>query len=119
MGAAPSRSIRGLANVFRSRLGRRLIGILLGCSLVPLLGFAWLSIWQVSSQLREDAMSTLHSSAKTAGMRIAEGLLRLQGDFELARAWLVTSGPGALRAAPRALTDRLLSQFRSIYSSVG
>jgi hypothetical protein len=55
-------SLVGIADIAASRFGRRLLGLLLGCALLPLAGFAWLSVTKVSSQLWLDAEKGLHIS---------------------------------------------------------
>ncbi len=108
-------SLVGIADIAASRFGRRLLGLLLGCALLPLAGFAWLSVTKVSSQLWLDAEKGLHISVKSLGMDLAERLSRLRTDFEIARAEWNSRGAGALRTVSPTLRERLTAQFRSIH----
>ncbi|MBL8723045.1 MAG: HAMP domain-containing histidine kinase [Planctomycetes bacterium] len=71
--------------VLRTRLGRRLLWVFLLAAFLPLAGFAGLSYWQVSVEVRRQAEAALHDAAKTAGMGLAARCAQLAGDLELLR----------------------------------
>ncbi|MGE3172574.1 MAG: ATP-binding protein [Planctomycetota bacterium] len=100
-------------NLLSSRVGRRLLALFVGCALAPLLAFGWMSLSQVSSQLNEEMERTLHRSAKAAGMELADRLLSLTDELEVARE-LCARGDHGIDEASEPLRERLQSQFRSL-----
>jgi signal transduction histidine kinase len=106
----------GVGKVLRSGLGRRVLGLLLGCALLPLVSFAWLAVSQVSSHLRTEGEMGLHVSAKSVGMGIAGRLVAFDGVLDLVAGELHRAGPGALARAPDQLTRHIARLFRSVWT---
>jgi len=67
--------------VLASRIGRRFVVMFLGCALLPLVAFSWLTLSRVTEQMKDDARESLHLGAKTAGMGIAARLSQVVGDL--------------------------------------
>lgn len=107
--------------ILTSRIGRRFVAMFLGCALLPLIVFAWMTLARVTEQQIADTENVLHSGAKTAGMGVAARLGQVAADLtRLADAWtpdqdsvddhaaercadlwlLDAGGPRALRGTP-------------------
>jgi signal transduction histidine kinase len=76
--------------VLGSRVGRRLLGLFLGCALAPLLAFTLLSVAGVSHELGKQLEHSLHQSSKAAGMHVARSLLFSRDHLDLVREPLAT-----------------------------
>jgi signal transduction histidine kinase len=94
--------------VLRTRLGRRLLRVFLLAAFLPLLGFAGLSYWQVSVEVRRQAEAALHDAAKTAGMGLAARCSQIAGDLESLRTLGAAQRGGALGTA----TERWCESLR-------
>ncbi|HZT55019.1 MAG TPA: ATP-binding protein [Burkholderiaceae bacterium] len=105
--------------ILSSRLGRRLLTQLLGCALLPLSVFAWLSLTQVSLQFRSEMERGLHASAKTAGMELADHVLAKAAAMDVvAEMALQGTGP-ELDARLRLLRERLQLYFSALWIDDG
>ncbi|MBL8728883.1 MAG: HAMP domain-containing histidine kinase [Planctomycetes bacterium] len=71
------------SGILTSRIGRRLIALFLGCALLPLIAFAWLTLSRVTEQMSADTRESLHQGAKTAGMGLAARLGQVAADLVL------------------------------------
>lgn len=69
--------------ILTSRIGRRLIALFLGCALLPLVAFAWLTLSRVTQQMNADTRESLHHGAKTSGMGLAARLGQVAADLVL------------------------------------
>lgn len=104
----------GIATVAASRVGRRWLGVLLVCALLPLLGFAGFSVRHVREQLWEDAQNSLHAAAKSAGMSLAEKLQRLEQDLQLAEREVREHSAVTSATVHPAIRERLAAGFHAV-----
>lgn len=65
-----------------STFARRIYGLFVVCSLLPVCVFAVVSLQKVSSRLDKESQERLHKAAKNAGMAVIEGLTLLQAELE-------------------------------------
>ncbi|PIE25585.1 MAG: hypothetical protein CSA62_00835 [Planctomycetota bacterium] len=98
-----------------SRVGRRIFLLFVGCTLVPLLLFAWISLSEVSFELRAEADRQIRQATKSTGVTLAERLLLLQTDLDLAAAELERFGEDASTRSPAKLRSRLAGRFDSLF----
>lgn len=75
-----------------SRLGRRTVLLFLAAALLPLAGFAALTLSEVSQRLGAENERRLHDSAKNAGLAIASRLGQLASDLRNAARTVVEKG---------------------------
>lgn len=101
----------GTKHVFGSRIGRRLILLFVGCSLLPLAVFAFIALEQVSARLAAEADRTLHYAAKSAGMDLGSRVLAQTEELEVAANLVEDQGAADLAAR---LATWLGSRFASI-----
>ncbi len=96
--------------ILTSRIGRRLITLFLGCALLPLIAFAWLTLSRVTEQMNADAREALHQGAKTAGMGLAARLSQVAADLvlvgELVQRHLEDVASGEPLSLPTQITER-------------
>lgn len=105
-------------SILGTHVGRRLIALFLGCALLPLVGFGWLALTQVSDSLRAEVERTLHGSAKDGGMELARRLLEGADELALGAEFCRHQGQ-SLRSAPQLVRDRLAQTFVSIQRAEG
>ncbi|HEX6813238.1 MAG TPA: ATP-binding protein [Planctomycetota bacterium] len=98
--------------VMKSRIGRRFVVMFLGCALLPLVAFSWLTLTRVTGQMHDDAREALHLGAKTAGMGIAARLSKVAGDLAVVNDLVEQHGTVAARGRDR------LNQVAAMCSSV-
>jgi diguanylate cyclase (GGDEF)-like protein len=99
----PTRALR--SNVFRGRVGRRVLGTLLLAGVLPTLLVAYLSYAKVDEGLRREIEIGLHETAKSIGMRIADNLREISNSAHVI-ARLADEEPENLRAVIRASANR-------------
>src|SRR5688500_480218 len=84
----------------------------LGCALLPLVAFSWLTLTRVTGQMHDDAREALHLGAKTAGMGIAARLSKVAGDLAVVSDLVEQHGTVGARGRDR------LNHVASMCSSV-
>ncbi len=99
------------ARSLNSRIARRIFLLFVGCALVPLVLFAFLSLENVKTQLEEQARASLHESAKAAGMTVVERLSSLESEMHLALGDRAFDPALGLRSIPPVLRERLHARF--------
>jgi len=109
MAAGGEGQTRGLIG---TRIGRRLVSLFLGCALLPLVAFGWLSLTQVSDSLRAEVERELQQNARKAGQSLAQRLLGIADELGLAIALSPAQSP--LAAAPPMVLTRLKQSFASL-----
>jgi hypothetical protein len=102
-----------------SRVGRRIFALFVGCSLLPLALFAYLALDEVSARLSEDADRQLRQAAKSSGVTLAERLLLLKTDLELAASEVARYGDDASTSSPAELRSRLAGRFEALFVQRG
>jgi len=90
--------------LFRSRFGRRLLAIFLGCALVPTLLIGMMSYRSVRTQLVEQAQEHLAVLTQFTARIIHDRLTMLEADFVLGAAILEADAPST---RPPASFDKL------------
>lgn len=100
--------------ILTSRIGRRLIALFLGCALLPLIAFAWLTLSRVTEQMNADAREALHQGAKTAGMGLAARLGQVGADLVLV-AELVQHHLAEEPGRPLTLAGRLAERCAAVW----
>jgi putative nucleotidyltransferase with HDIG domain len=70
-------------SIFKSKVAKRIFLLFLICAMFPIAVLSYFSFTQVSSQLREQSMVRLQSTAKTYGLSIVERFAFLETDLEL------------------------------------
>ena len=100
-------------NALNSRLGRRIVGLFVSCALIPLTVLAVLALTQVSTELQDEADRHLRRTTKATGTSLAERLLILSTDLELAIEEVGRSGRRAFESASP-LRDRLAPRFLTL-----
>src|SRR5262245_39055659 len=73
----------------------------LGCALLPLVAFSWLTLSRVTEQMNDDARESLHLGVKTAGMGIAARLSQVAGDLAVVSELVEHEGTVVARAKDR------------------
>ena len=109
MAAGGAGRTRGLIG---TRIGRRLVSLFLGCALLPLVAFGWLSLTQVTDSLRAEVERELQQNARKAGQSLAQRMLGAADELGLAVA--LSSPQSPLAGAPPMVLTRLQQSFSSL-----
>jgi diguanylate cyclase (GGDEF)-like protein len=67
------------AGFLSTRFGRRIFAVFVACALVPIAALAAISWTRVAGELRSQSERRLHAASRSAGMRIVENLLEIDG----------------------------------------
>jgi signal transduction histidine kinase len=111
---------RGLAptGILTSRLGRRLIALFLGCALLPLIGFAWVTLSRVTDQMNADLREALHNGAKTSGMGLAARLAQVAADLTLVAELVEQEPHGGAGQTPQ-LHEQVAARCSALWLATG
>ncbi len=71
----------GTAELFQTRVARRVMGLFLLCSLVPIAALGITSYLHVTGQLRTQAFARLRTESKSAGMSVIERLQLVEANL--------------------------------------
>jgi diguanylate cyclase (GGDEF)-like protein len=99
----PTRARR--INVFRGRVGRRVLGMFLLAGVLPMLLLAYLSYAKVDDGLRREIQIGLRETAKSIGMRVVDNLGEISNSAQ-AIARVAAEEPENLRTVIRASANR-------------
>ncbi len=97
----------------RSKLARRIFLLFVLCALLPVCALATVTMWQISSKIRQQNIDTLRRQSKDVGMTIFEGLALLQSQLHSA-AITASSGNKLVDPSPFALPMGKLRGFNSL-----
>ncbi|HEX5051092.1 MAG TPA: HAMP domain-containing sensor histidine kinase [Planctomycetota bacterium] len=94
--------------ILASRIGRRFVVLFLGCALVPLLAFAWLTLSRVTDHMNAEIEAALRNGAKTAALSLAANLNQVAGDLAVVSELLSqdASQSGELSTLPARIAER-------------
>lgn len=105
--------------VLTSRIGRRLIALFLGCALLPLVAFAWITLTRVTEQMDAELRSSLHNGAKTAGMGLAARLGQVAADLTVVAGLLGDDLAGVRNGGALALPDEVAARCSAVWLDDG
>src|SRR6185436_20793001 len=94
-----------------------LVSLFLGCALLPLVAFGWLSLTQVTDSLRAEVERELQQNARKAGQSLAQRMLGAADELGLAVA--LSSPQSPLAGAPPMVLTRLQQSFSSLQLDEG
>ena len=101
--------------VLTSRIGRRLIALFLGCALLPLVAFAWITLTRVTEQMDSELRSSLHNGAKTAGMGLAARLGQVAADLAVVAGLLAEDLEGLRHGRSLVLPDQVAARCSAVW----
>jgi len=97
----------------RSRVGRRVALLFIGCALLPICCLAVVAYVQVSSELRDAGARRLAQTAKTAGVEVFDKLIGLHSELDLLRISLGLDS-GAWSTLPASLRERFAKRVSGL-----
>lgn len=86
------------ADLFQTRVARRVMGLFLLCALVPILALGVTSYMHVTSQLRDQAVARLQIESKAAGMSVIERLQLVESNVRAVRQTVRTAATSGMPA---------------------
>ena len=103
-----------MRNAFgRSRVGRRVALLFIGCALLPICCLAVVAYVQVRSELRDAGARRLAQTAKTAGVEVFDKLIGLHSELDLLRMSLGLDS-GAWSTLPASLRERFAKRVSGL-----
>jgi putative nucleotidyltransferase with HDIG domain len=103
----------------RSKVGRRVALLFIGCALLPICCLAVVAYVQVTSELRDAGQSRLSQVAKTAGVELLDKLIGLDAELDLLNGMILSRDSGGWPALPPALRERFTSRLSGLALVVG
>jgi signal transduction histidine kinase len=101
--------MRPSLSILRGTVAKRILGLFLVCALLPIGSLAFLSLYEMTGNLKEQTDRRLHQTSKNVNTGILQGLYSLKGELEV----LSLSSEGLLRQSsgtPGETTRSSLSQ---------
>lgn len=105
--------------ILTSRIGRRLVALFLGCAMLPLLAFAWLTLSRVTQQMNADTRESLHHGAKTSGMGLAARLGQVAADLVLVAELVQRHLDDLRRGEPLPLQEQVAERCAALWFTDG
>ena len=109
-----------LAAFLSSRFGRRIFAVFVACALVPIAALALLSWTRVASELKEQSERRLHAASRSAGMRIIEHLLVVDGALsalDVAEGSSAEAASGGMELVAGLATQNEDGSWRTLFGS--
>jgi PAS domain S-box-containing protein len=100
--------------IFQSRMGKRIFGMFVCCSFLPIITLSTLSFFQVNRQLRDQTISRLRQMTKAIGMSIYDRLELADSELRLTAHALQEKPSGAPAALKDIINHRTSSRFQSL-----
>lgn len=100
--------------VFKSRIGKRIFGMFVCCSFLPILILAGLSYSHVKDQLKDQTAARLRQTTKSVGMSIYERLVFLEAEMRLLAHTHQQETPDDHAAIDLSSPEQIVPRFRSI-----
>ncbi|MRR14685.1 hypothetical protein EG833_04510, partial [archaeon] len=95
-----------MSNKFlKSRFAYRIFILFVCCAVVPLVVLAYVSFYQVSSQLRNNAQERLHNQATSLGMSILERFVFAAAEIDITYSYYMNGQDTGLKTLPAGLKD--------------
>lgn len=101
-------------SLFRSRIGRRILGLFVLCALVPTSLLGWISYRQVTQELIAQSATRLKQESKSQGMVLYNHLLTFTADLSRIAAELPQDGTVTEEVAITASVKELAHRFRDV-----